>query len=812
MALIWNDKSTIDDRLGFEDYRRTLERIVRGADTPITVGVFGRWGSGKTSLMRMVQHDLEQPTPATKLAPAQTIWFDAWKYDKQDVLWRALLLQVLRTLREALPEAEQETRQKFFDLQASLYREVDRTQLGGIEVDWDKLFPELAQSAVKLSLSFIPGWDALNSLLDTLKAQPEAQAKAVFDAIHRERVRIHEDQAKSLEQFQDRFEQAVTAFLQITQRPFIAVFVDDLDRCLPEKAIEVLEAIKLFLDVRGCAFVLGIDHKVIEDGIKLRYQGRMNDLDLSKVGEEYIEKIVQVPFNLPPLEADNIEQFIAEEIKLTFPPPLAKIFALGLTANPRKIKRTLNIFRLLVTLAQQRKDANGRALLDSLSFELLAKIVIIQTSFRKLYEAVVEYPNLLGDLERHFETPPVVGADRRVSPETPSVGADRRVSPEAGEHIAGEHIAGERIAGERIAGEHTGSPLPTNREGEHTGSPLPIDAESTTLVGQYAKEKTLKVLLLAGKERFRDSVNTRPYIYLTRTAAPQAEVPAAEMDKQLWDDLLSNDATRVRAATEKIEQAETQEKGTKDGYIKRLLYVIANYQQHPAKERVSAGNALAYLGDPRDFDELVEIPAGEFLYGENKETRKIEKPFRIGKYPVTNAQYKKFAHATKREVPEHWDKKTRMYSARKANHPVVNVSWDDAQAYCEWLSKTTGKQFRLPLEEEWERAARYTDGREYPWGDEFDTEKANTSESGLGDTSPVGVYPNGASQDGALDMVGNVWEWTASEWENESARVLRGGSWFNPLNDARCTVRFDSFEVIFYGLISLRVVREPVSF
>ncbi|CAG0941813.1 hypothetical protein ANRL1_00704 [Anaerolineae bacterium] len=81
-TLIWTDKATVIDRLGFEDYRGTIDEVVKGAETPITIGVFGRWGSGKTSLMLMVEQDLKQ-------VGARTIWFDAWKYEKEDTLWRS---------------------------------------------------------------------------------------------------------------------------------------------------------------------------------------------------------------------------------------------------------------------------------------------------------------------------------------------------------------------------------------------------------------------------------------------------------------------------------------------------------------------------------------------------------------------------------------------------------------------------------------------------------------------------------------------------------------------------------------------------
>ncbi|CAG0943341.1 partial Serine/threonine-protein kinase Pkn1, partial [Anaerolineae bacterium] len=141
------------------------------------------------------------------------------------------------------------------------------------------------------------------------------------------------------------------------------------------------------------------------------------------------------------------------------------------------------------------------------------------------------------------------------------------------------------------------------------------------------------------------------------------------------------------------------------------------------------------------------------------------------------------------------------------NHPVVAVSWYESVAYCNWLNQTNpGRAFRLPTEAEWERAARHTDGREYPWGGKFDSEKANTDESKIGQTTAVGLFPRGASECGALDMSGNVWEWCSSERRDypyraddgrenlastgtERPRVLRGGSWVSNEDDARCAFR-----------------------
>jgi formylglycine-generating enzyme required for sulfatase activity len=178
---------------------------------------------------------------------------------------------------------------------------------------------------------------------------------------------------------------------------------------------------------------------------------------------------------------------------------------------------------------------------------------------------------------------------------------------------------------------------------------------------------------------------------------------------------------------------------------------------------------------------VVEIPAGEFLMGDEKRKVYVD-TFRIDKYPVTNVQYRRFVEATNHSPPGRWV--GGACPAEKALHPVVYVSWDDAVAYAEWAGK------RLSTEEEWEKAARGTDGREYPWGD-WKEGRCNTWEVGIHDTIPVGRYsPRGDSPYGCADMAGNVWEWTASSWEpGSSRRVVRGGSWGDNRDFARCATR-----------------------
>jgi len=176
--------------------------------------------------------------------------------------------------------------------------------------------------------------------------------------------------------------------------------------------------------------------------------------------------------------------------------------------------------------------------------------------------------------------------------------------------------------------------------------------------------------------------------------------------------------------------------------------------------------------------ELIQIPAGDFLYGVQRKRNNLP-AFNIMVFPVTVAQYRQFCDATGRAMPSapNW--------GWQDNHPIVNVSWHDAAAFAEWVGLV------LPTEEEWEKAARSTDGREYPWGNHWDASKCcnNVGQSAV-QTAPVGRYPAGASPYGVQDMAGNMWEWCDSWFAVNSSRVLRGGGWYYDIpNFFRTTYR-----------------------
>ena len=202
----------------------------------------------------------------------------------------------------------------------------------------------------------------------------------------------------------------------------------------------------------------------------------------------------------------------------------------------------------------------------------------------------------------------------------------------------------------------------------------------------------------------------------------------------------------------------------------------------------------------QDGKEMVRVPAGKFLYGNEKEERELPE-FWIDKTPVTNAEYARFVAATGHKPPQHWKGKTPPEEI--VDHPVVNVSRHDAVAYAEWAGK------RLPTEEEWEKAARGTDGREYPWGD-WEEGRCNTKEAGIGNTTPVGQYsPDGDSPYGCVDMAGNVLEWTATG--EGGLRVLRGGSFDHSRRHSRCAYRGRYSPGVGWYFVGFRVVVSPIS-
>jgi formylglycine-generating enzyme required for sulfatase activity len=368
------------------------------------------------------------------------------------------------------------------------------------------------------------------------------------------------------------------------------------------------------------------------------------------------------------------------------------------------------------------------------------------------------------------------------------------------------------------------------------------------------------------------------YIYLTATAEG-ARGDVIKPNRAEKEALLGSDPEQIAKMVKDIQgrgKADNERRRIIYNYIDLLEASVLGGDRFDFNERLSADIALDHFNDRvrKEFEpKTILIPAGEFLMGSvkppeqdrtqqkgqqvqqmsispelvegqgvpDKDAQDDELPqhsitlpyYYIGRYPITNLEYQHFVRETKHQSPKHWKKDTPPPDL--IYHPVVNVTWYDAIEYCQWLSKETEKEYRLPTEAEWEKAVRGDkDGRIYSWGNQWDKDSvfANTAQGGKERTSKIGSYPAGASPYGAIDMIGNVREWTSSvydEWDRNTKkfvkeygypyddnideredlslgdnfrRVVRGGSFLDASTYARCAARdklFPHNKNEFYG-------------
>lgn len=323
---------------------------------------------------------------------------------------------------------------------------------------------------------------------------------------------------------------------------------------------------------------------------------------------------------------------------------------------------------------------------------------------------------------------------------------------------------------------------------------LPTNATPTnTTPPDATPEGDLFAVLSAVQQQQRHLELYEPALETEQVTTKSSPAPLAQ---PTTEKLPEPDAKRTLAATPTINQLD----------ISDLLHSYAQrHQSIIGFEWVTIPAGLFFMGSDPDRDiHVFEDELPQF---------KLYLPmFQIAHTPVTNAQYKLFVDATGHRTPTHWS--NGALPAAKEKHPVVNVSWRDAVAFCEWAG------VRLPTEAEWEKAARGDDGRIYPWGDTPPTRDRCNFDMQVGAPTAVGSYPEGASPYGALDMVGNVWEWTASIWldsyenymtqianspENNLRRVLRGGG-FRDAEFVRCAARSWDLSTQRYRDLGFRVV------
>jgi formylglycine-generating enzyme required for sulfatase activity len=366
--------------------------------------------------------------------------------------------------------------------------------------------------------------------------------------------------------------------------------------------------------------------------------------------------------------------------------------------------------------------------------------------------------------------------------------------------------------------------------------------------GAYWRE----VLLLA-VGRLVHSGNIEPPLFFIGELCPNSATAIEPDDAVAWRNVWLAGECLVEVGLIRAGRHRTGKELTER--VRHQLTALITEERLSPRERAGAGSTLSSIGDERNLEEMVLVPAGSFLMGTKPEQvepqvaitfdwykrnapnstvteddfrRWIQSElpqyevtlpaFRISKYPVTNHQYAQFVAATGHRPPQHWRSDTPP--PELLNHPVVYVDWHDANAYCAWVSKQRGAIVRLPTEAEWEKAARGSDGRAYPWGNEFDADRCNMFETRIQSTSTVGIFPSGNSPYGVADMAGNVWEWTSSQYRDypyqpddgreeptsDARRTLRGGAFYDYEVNVRCAFRYFSYPTSWFDFVGFRVL------
>jgi hypothetical protein len=370
----------------------------------VVLGLHGSWGAGKTTLMRALRDRI-----AADGADPLIIEFNAWKYQERTALWRALILRVLGELRRSAAPGDGPA---LDELEQSLYRTFAVRQSGPWSVNWRTVIVE----AISIGLSAVH-LDIVGRLLRTIGIGTrrgkrgddsaligKADVEKLGGVLERAVIERQVAQVESVEQFLAKFAELVGKLTAGGRRIF--VLIDDLDRCLPEAALEIFESIKLFMDAQGCVFVVAVDREVIRRGLLVRY-GSLQDAAQPPFisADEYLEKTISISYDVPRLSNTDIDELI-DAIPLPFhlERQHRALIRSGLGANPRRVKRFMNLLALqaeLARLARERDLAVPPALCgqDAAQLELLLKLMLISYRYPGIFHAALADPGLLTRLQ-----------------------------------------------------------------------------------------------------------------------------------------------------------------------------------------------------------------------------------------------------------------------------------------------------------------------------------------------------------------------------------------------------------------------------
>jgi len=757
----------------FEAYADTLARLIaaRSTRTPLTVGIFGEWGTGKTTLLQAIQARLQETeklgrkgAKITFLAPAEqgdyrrcrTVWFNAWKYSgRPEESMVALIEAILQQMRDdgfvnkvfaTLAEAKRPHLQL---PEATIHALSQIFSLGQVEIDLSKYETE------SRFRHYLPFLNEFQTLFDQL----------LLWYLRRE-VKKGEVDLSNLPKG-----------VPLDQEGVLVVFIDDLDRCLPSKTVQVLEAIKLMIGRPGTVFILGASERVVQEAIRTHYQ-QVEKMERETDCQQYLEKLIQVRFPLPPLRPDDVQAFVVELLKGRPEEEVATLrqnlplIAVGVPTNPRRLKTFVNFVELQWAFLVNSGQAAG------LSKGVLTRWLLLDAAEPKFTEHV------------RLELSPTV-------------------------YVDGQSIDG------RLRFVQNALRLARKEKVDTAAEYDRWPPERCRRLWELLSQKGFTFDLKPGELDRLIHLSAPPVQAMPEEkatpAAPEAARPARERPEKVpagleWPEWLPA-LVRVPAGPFLMGSDKKRDPNAGDAELPQHLEKSITRSYLIGKYPVTNGEFQAFVDDPEGYrHDRWWTAAGKQWRGDRTGPKKAGGDFDLPNHPVVLVTwYEALAYCN-------W--LTEKLRSSEWRLPLDVLADSDLQSAIE------SRKFvvHLPTEAEWEKAARGEDGRLWPWGNQFDPQKCNSREGGAGRTTPVGRYsPDGDSPYGCADMAGNVWEWCQSLYKPypyraddgrediaaSGVRVLRGGSWFSYERFARCPSRFRLAPDPFNDNVGFRVVFSP---
>jgi hypothetical protein len=336
-----------------------LCRLIEEADTPFVIGIHGEWGSGKTSLMKLIEARFSE----------NSLWFDSWEYGREDRIWVSLILRLI--------DAVADEREK---------------------ISWLR---KLAQIAADVGIQWLTKGNT-SWLQLARKAKETREGEDFISMIDDEEFKSWSRRTITIASFKSQFETLLRKKIQAMGKDRFIIFIDDLDRCAPEKVIGFLEDLKIFLELKGCVFVIGFDYGVIERGLRARYA------QLLTSSQAYFDKIIQFTFRIPPVTDERLTDYM-NHVNLPNQPIYCNLISASIQRNPRAIKRISYQYHFLGLLEPTIKDAVLFKLFclqqrwEALYSLLLRKHLQGEDAFKNLSENIKKLKTRLTESERISE-------------------------------------------------------------------------------------------------------------------------------------------------------------------------------------------------------------------------------------------------------------------------------------------------------------------------------------------------------------------------------------------------------------------------